>query len=314
MHQTIARSKRFEDLLDLQQHDLPYAFDSIFKREGFFARRLSVRKYKVLKNIDGRLRAMLEPGERVRFLTFGADLSFWESYFLGFAGYLTNRRAIVLTDRRILMVQIDWKERPKDLHTQIRYPSIESVKRSGIGNTVLRLDDGTKRVIQGMPKADRKLLMELSDNIRQVIERDGTGVEDLCPHCFAVVAERPARCAVCGGAFKSARTAALRSLVFPGLGDFYLGHWKFAIWETLIIGFIWLSMLLTILLPSPDYPVDPATSVVTAAMIVLFFHVPDALLTRYIGRKGIYPKGGRVGARVAVRHKAAARVTTGVGA
>lgn len=310
MHPTLARSNRFEDLLALDANDTPYAFDSIFRDDGWSARRLSKKKYKVLKNLDTRLRALLDEGERIRFLTFGSGVSFREQYFLGWAGHLLNYRAIVLTDRRILLVQIDWRERPRELHSQIRWPSIAGIKHTFLNTLKLRLNDGKQHIFQGVPRADRKLLEELSTKMSGVMKSDEGGMEQLCPHCFGVVAGRPARCPICGGGFKSARTAALRSLLFPGLGDFYLGHWKFAIWETLVAGFLWLGVLL----PDPNYVATAGYYAFIAGFLFLFVHVPDALITRYVARKGHYPADGTVGARVAVRRKMEARAAERAGA
>lgn len=310
MHPALVRSNRFQDLLDLDpaEHDAPYVFESIFRRDGWFARRLSKQKYKLLKRLDPRLRTMLEEGERVRFLTFGSRLAFWESYFLGVLGQLINRRAIALTDRRILLLQVDWRNRPRDMLAQIRYPSIDHIRRTFFGNLRFRLNDGRKHAFQGVPRSDRKLLHQLSDRMKTMVGSDAGGLEDLCPHCFGVVDGRPPRCALCGGPFKSPRTAALRSLLFPGLGDFYLGHWKFAIWETLFAAIMWVSLLM----PSGKIPPTPAQYAIIAAMIVLLVHVPDALATRYLARKGLYPAGGSIGARVSLRRRAQARAAAGV--
>lgn len=299
MHPTLARSQRFEDLLGLAQNDTPYSFDTIFRNDGFMARRLSKKKYRLLKRIDPRLRAILEPDERVRFLTVGAGLSFVESYFMGMFGHLLNYRALVLTDRRMLLVQIDWRERPKQLLEQIRWRTVDGIKRSIFGNLAVTLRDGTKRVFQGVPRADRKMLHELGDKMSDLMEPDIAGLETMCTHCFGVVDGHPERCATCGGAFKSARTAMVRSLLWPGLGDFYLGHWKFAIWESLVVAYVWANVAYLAL----DPMMTPGVLAVIVGFVWLFVHVPDAILTRYIARKGLYPKGGTIGSRVAMRKR-----------
>lgn len=286
MHPTLRRADRFEDLLALADDETPYVFSSIFSDAGFLARRLSKKKFKLLRRIDDRLRTMLGTGERVRFLTFGSGVSFWESYFMGAVAPLMNRRAIALTDRRIILLQIDWRDRPRELISQIRYGAIDRIKRTIIGNTLFRLKDGAKRVFTGVPKVDRKFLQNLSALVGEHVNTSrGGGMEELCPHCHAVVNGRPRQCAACGGGFKSTRNAVLLSLLFPGFGDMYLGHWKFAVFEILFAAIVWT----VVLLPDPQYPMNPVSLMIMGGIVVLFMHVPDAIATFYMARKGIYP-------------------------
>ena len=75
MHPTLSRADGYRDLLRLADNDTPYAFQSIFSDDGFRARRLSKKKFKLLRGIDEKLRGLLADGERVRFLTTGSELS-----------------------------------------------------------------------------------------------------------------------------------------------------------------------------------------------------------------------------------------------
>ena len=54
MATSIEMANRFEDLIDLQSHDMPYSFDKIFSTEGWGAKSLSKKKFKLLKKIDSR--------------------------------------------------------------------------------------------------------------------------------------------------------------------------------------------------------------------------------------------------------------------
>ncbi len=292
MHPTLSRANNYRDLITLEGHDAPYVYSAVFPSSNFRERSASRKRFKLLQRIDEELRAMLHEGERVYFLTSGIAISFWESYFLGLFMYYINRRAIVLTSERIMLLQINWRRRPGKLRTQIQYPAITRVTRTLLGHTKLRFQRGKSRVFTYIPKADRKVLAEVVERTQREqasLESGTSTIEDLCPHCYEVVSGRPAICPHCNKKFKSAARAGWLSLIFPGLGDLYIGHWKFAIGEIVVASLIWLVFLL----PDPTAkPLTGAELAVGALSIILVFHGIDALATWYIARRDIYPAGG----------------------
>jgi hypothetical protein len=285
MNPVMQQARRFEDLLAREQQDGPYAFNTLFDRRTWAARRRSRTKFRLLKLVDAKLQAMLEDGERVRYITQGCDVSFWESYVLAWLVYFLNRRAIVVTSRRILLLQVAWRDSPLELVAQLRYSAIVRVTRTFLGNTRLHLGNARTCVFAYVPKADRRFLQSLVKWTGQRMGQEHIGFEDLCSHCYTVVAGQPERCASCGGTFKSSRRAALLSLAFPGFGDWYLGHRKFALLEIVTAALIWL----VVLMPAPNETFTTLARLVMAVFVVLFVHGADALATRYIARKGLYP-------------------------
>ena len=106
-------ARSFRDLISVEA-DGSYRFSQIFSDQGWRARRRSKKTFKLLKKIDGALRAMLRDGEQAFFVSHGTvSLSFVEWYFLGWALHSLNRRAIILTNQRILLLQINWRQRPR---------------------------------------------------------------------------------------------------------------------------------------------------------------------------------------------------------
>jgi len=300
MHITEAR--RFEDLQERGADDAHFAFDRIFAGEGFRARRHSKKKFKLLKAVEPLLRRMLFEDEVVDFVTWGVQSSLMDAYFLGWVMYYLNRTAIVMTTHRIIMIRIDRKNRPRDLVRQLRYEAVDKVSRSWLGATVVKTKDRKKMVFEKLPKRDRRAIQQTLSEVPSDEPAGGSivdCVENLCPHCWAPVDGRPRSCENCGGTFKSARSAAVRSLMFPGLGDWYLGHRGFAVMEILGAGFLWLILLLAALVPDPELayeeagqPMDTATVgefLAAAAFIFIFVHGADAFVTGRIARAGIYP-------------------------
>lgn len=290
MHHTLENVDRVEELLQRLTDDLPYEYKSLFPVDGFWAKRASQKRLALLKRIDEALRPMLWPGERVMFLTSGVLVSFWESYFLGLPMYYLNRRALVLTNERLILVQIDSRRRPRELRSQVLLRAIAKVGSTLLGNTTLKLQAGKRYTIAYMQRRDRRSLSSLIESGRGQATKDGaaTAIEHLCPHCYAVVADHPDACPSCRGAFKSSKVAGLRSLLFPGLGDIYIGHWRFAIVEILVASVVWLSVLL----PDGEGAATAGDRLAAAPVVFLLLHVTDAIATRYVARKGHYPAVG----------------------
>lgn len=283
------QAKRFQDLLDHPDPGSPYDFPAIFASKTWAERRLSKRKFKLLKRIDPQVREMLAEDERVECVSWGTAVAFWESYWLGLVSYYLNQRALILTDRRVLLIQIDSRRRPKELRDQLRYQAIEQIKRTIWGYTKIRMRNGKTRLFSRVPRKDRAVLQQTLLDLRGKIGPDHRiqDIEHLCPHCFAVVERHPRACPSCGGAFKSSKRAVLLSLGFPGLGDLYLGHWKFGLFEALVALLFWVGLLI----PDPRYPRTWLDLLIGAVFLISLFHGTDAIGTRYIARKGIYPAG-----------------------
>ena len=290
MNPVMQQARSFDELLDREQQDGPYSFSTIFDNRTWQARRRSKLKFRLLQVIDAKLQSMLQEGERVRYVTQGCGVSFWESYFLGWVVYFLNRRAIVITNHRVLLLQIGSRNMPRELVAQLRYSAIARVSSTLLGNTKLHLGNGAVHVFAHVPKEDRRLLQSLVKWTGLKPGVDHAGFEDLCSYCYTVVDGQPERCGSCGGTFKSSLRAALLSLAFPGFGDWYLGHKTFALLEMASAALIWVAVL------KSDRPVTPVGRLVMAGLVVLFLHGVDALTTRHIARKGLYPDRSPSGA------------------
>jgi len=292
MHPSLRLVERFDELVTRQDSQLPYDFHAMFPSDGYWTRRASQKRLALLKKVDDALRAMLRPEERVLFLTQAVAHSFWESYFFGLPMYYLNRRAIALTTQRLLLMQIDSRRRPRALRSEVALGAIESFKRTALGNVILRVASGARQVFVSMRRRDRKGLIELAS---AAIASAGAAAESrirhLCPYCYQAVDEYPSECPNCKGAFKSWRKAGRLSLVFPGLGDIYLGHPSLAVAQVIVAGLFWLSIIAAIVFPDPKAPVQAADLVSTVIMGLLFLHGGSALWTFHIAKKGHYPAG-----------------------
>jgi hypothetical protein len=284
----------YEALLRVRDPRLPYRFDRIFQAEGLWARRLARRRLELLRRLEADLARMLEPGEQVEYVSWGIEYSFVEAYFLGIWHYLLNRRAVVLTDRRILLLQIDSRRRLRDLKYQVRLDAIRRFARRSFGYLCFELHGKKKVVLTGLPRADRKALRarieeRLQPDAGAQRPADGGGKQNLCPHCYRPVQGLPEQCGACRGAFKSGARAGWLSLALPGLGDLYLGHHLLGVFEILGALCAW-ALVLTALWPvQPEEPAGTGALLLVSAFVFAAVHGVDGLITRHTGRKGLYP-------------------------
>lgn len=281
------------DLAHIAHRDLPYRFDQIFSAQGFGAKRLEKKRLKLMKSIDERVRSFLAEGETVEFVSWGVDYSFAEHYFMGIWAQLMNRRAIILTNRRILLIQINSRNKVLQLKSQVRYTAITKFSKATLGYIGLVLRDKRTLYLTGVPRKDRK---QLKDRITARVEAmrmeaPAPGMEHLCPHCGHRVVGLPERCSKCARDFKSGARAGWLSLAWPGLGDIYLGHKALGVMEILGAAFAWVFIVLSLGLGdlAAGEGFDVTGAVVGAVLVFCFVHVPDSWITRRMGLKGIYP-------------------------
>jgi hypothetical protein len=298
----VQTAKRFEDLLSGAAEAAPYDYAMMFKADGFFAKQRSKNRFKLLKGIDAKLRRILRPGERVFFMTPGTTVSIGEHLFVGWVARYLNLRALVFTTDRVLLLAIGSSHKAEKLVSQIPYSAIASVKATWSGTCRIKLLSKQTFDFQGVPKDDRKFLAEfLADIVKGTnapFERV-QGLEHLCPHCYTMVPAHPAACPSCTGAFKLPNKAGWLSFIFPGLGDWYLGHRGFAVMEMISTGFLWLVLVIAQLLPAdpemaaanPEVPATGGGYWLTVALILLGAHGLDAVMTRHFALKGHHPHG-----------------------
>jgi hypothetical protein len=278
----------FRELLRDDVADERYVFREIFSDAGWRQRSLSKKRLKLLKRLAPALEEILWDDERVLFLTRGVMARFLEWYLLGWALYYLARRAIIVTDRRIVLLQINRRGKPGELVSQIDESAVAEVASTFTGYTKIAFRNGGHVLFAGVPRPERKRLAELTAALSSApapMKSLRGDVQHLCPHCFVEVADWPRACPECGGALKSPTKAGWLSLVLPGAGDLYLGHRGFAAFELFIAALTWMGLIAL----ASDPTIGPAGYMFVVAFTVLLIHGADALATRYIARKGLHP-------------------------
>jgi len=118
---------------------MPYMFDTMFSAEGRRAKSSSRKRFKTLKTIDSDLREVLHEDEKVYFLAkneVNSALDNLRSSFLrvGLFALSQNRRVVLLTTERILLLRIGRKDKLTKLKSQMRYAAIQRVSSTSFAN------------------------------------------------------------------------------------------------------------------------------------------------------------------------------------
>jgi hypothetical protein len=274
---------------------LPVDPASLFPEgDGFFARRSKARRAGLLAGIADVLARALAPGETLRWAARGYRYAAGEFYFAGWAAYHHNQTALVLTDRRLLLVQVGSRGKAADIKNQVPLAAIRGARGRSLGGFGIALADGTRLAFIGLPRADRRRLEALLP--RSEGPRSATpSLEHLCPACLRPVPGRVGTTPQCPDPacripFRDPRRAARLSALVPGLGDLYLRHHVFGALEFLgSMLFLGLAAGMAALAFA-----DPTNEKVLLAAILGFFaivgpRVVDYFLTLHMGRKGLVP-------------------------
>lgn len=270
----------------------PHVFQA---EEIFFSTRprTSRARIKAARALIPVLKQALEPEERVRFISAGGyTYEIWEHVFgAGAWAIYVNGTSLVLTDRRLLLFNVTHRSRsPKDIKNAISLSDIKSVRRLA-GTLTFRLRDNTKVRVAALPFADAK---ELRSRLQRESENpmrsltplvSGKGLlQHLCPACCKPVANVNApQCASCRAEFRSGRTAALRSLLLPGLGDIYLKHTVLGTLELIGSAMLWLIFLNVLFF-------GEGGAIISIFFVLAIANGTDYFVTKAMARKGIVAK------------------------
>jgi predicted Zn finger-like uncharacterized protein len=264
-----------------------YAMSEILKpnRRGNYRTRLNKLKLKILTAVKPTLDQLVKEDEKIMRIAGGTAYFPIEIFFgNGIFTMLYNRYAVVATNRRLVMINTNHRmTKPGHYLFQMGYDEIKKVSR-GLFRTSLSLTrkKGKRRIFTSIKMA---FTAELQSYIKPLITQGQTMPqgyvldENLCPSCYAGLPAGLDKCTVCHAAFKTAKSATLRSLLLPGWGDLYLGHRFLGCCElagSLIVWSIVLGML-----------AEGGTENVGITLFLLaFYNGFDALLTRHMARKG----------------------------
>jgi hypothetical protein len=276
-----------EELKALLPVSIAVRFEEMFPnvRNGRIKRR-DRKRAEMLRKAEPVLQRALNPMEVVRFATNGVRQLTWWLLTAGSMNPFANRTTLVLTDRRVLLIHTDSKQRPRLFANQL---PLERIRSTSGRNSYIFIRSGREQLMfHGVKRSEARQLKGL---LESTATKKG-GWQNLCPRCFIATDDAPLSCAKCGEVFKSPKRAALRSLLFPGLGDFYLGYRKYAMVEIIGASLLWALFLSTLVPAIMAKGLDGVLVAGPLLGLLALIHIGDALLTRAKAMTGLHSKDG----------------------
>ncbi len=261
------------------------AFEEIFSpaTRGGYRNRKNKFKVKILMAVSEVLDKIIKEGERV--MRIGKGTAYYPAELLFGNGWLTmmyNHYAILATDQRILLINVNSRMKGTTHYLfQVLYEDIRKVKRGILfGSMVLDRIRSKRRVLTQVKRYISKELKDFITDRKEYVKGEPEAVlECICPSCFIPLEKGLTECPSCEAAFKTPKNATLRSLLLPGLGDFYLGHRALGAAELMGSLMVWTYALLLVYHGQKD-------GLFVAVLVLLFYNCTDAVVTYFMAKKG----------------------------
>lgn len=195
------------------------------------SRSLRKRAEKLITRLEGPLSKLLQPDELVLYVApVRSPASAIDQLTFGWYIYIVTRSVLVFTNHRIFHFPLRSNDTWRRMVRSVSYGDISEARTKGWLSRVLLLTyrNGEKEKYWGLQRRDarkmRSLLAELMPQAASRLTARG-GIVSLCPDCSAELTPRVYNCVRCGLRFKDEQTMLRRSLLIPGGGYFYTGHW-----------------------------------------------------------------------------------------
>lgn len=242
---------------------------------------LETKQRKLLSKVGPLVRAVLEPDEKVLFLTEATSpFSVLEWLTTGWIITTVKRCVLAATDRRLLHMPAKADLTHKLSISEVRYADLQEAKVSSFlgGKLTLTYRDGKKETFINMRGA-------AAARLRQILEgRTGHGQtmamasqrRYLCPRCARPLEKDVTSCPNCNLAFKTMAQAVKYSILLPGGGYFYTGHPVLGLLDALTETFLTFFFLFSLYLVFSGDPDGVGMSAAFGVLLVL-----EKLLTVY---------------------------------
>jgi hypothetical protein len=101
----------------------------------------------------------------------------------------------------------------------------------------------------------------------------------LCPSCLSMLTPGIYRCERCGVAFKDEKTMVRRSLLIPGGGYFYTGHWFLGLGDFLAEAYLLILLIVFLAAALAPTPASPGQESLTSREVWIAAGIIAAILS-----------------------------------
>ncbi len=272
-------------------------------RKGKEKRGIRRRAETALAKLKGTLAAVLEPDEAVLCIARAqAPMTIADQLTLGYYVYYVTASLLVFTNRRMLDFHLDVGSfgRWKWTHglRAVRWGDVHQAAVKGwlTRGLEFKYRNGKKETYHLARWSDANKIKMLVPSLLHGSAGEASpaqGMVSLCPDCYAVLAERADECNGCQLRFKTTKEMIWRSVLFPGGGYFYTGHWSLGILDALVESFLLLGVVLWAAVAAGfaqpfREPLEPQAASSEALASLVFFVVIlaiEKLFTIYHGKR-----------------------------
>ena len=222
-----------------EQAPRPGSFNGVAIREdtiytnhkGEESKGIRKRAEKALEKLAEPLRRVLQGDETILFVAHClAPVNILEQLTMGWYIRQATSSVVVLTNRRLLHFLVKSNGGWKKVLRGLAWGDVEQACVKGWLHPALELKyrNGKKESYWNLSRDDGRKIMMLIPAILAAGALESTAAQapvSLCPGCLSPLSPRVYQCSRCGLAFKDEATLVRRSLLIPGGGYFYVGHW-----------------------------------------------------------------------------------------
>jgi len=202
--------------------------------KGIEKKGIKKRQLTLLKKLEFLPRFLKSDEEIYLVTTACSPISIMEHLTTGAIVFYIKRSLLVFTNKRIIHVPTTLGYNFRHSIAQIQYNDIKDIRLVWGALKIQYANKKKERFLQ----IGRKERAKIRQFIRKLkLDREASKHQQryhICPSCMRSLKKSEFRCAACGLEFKSSGRAQLLSLVIPGGGYFYTGHWFLGVMDFIV--------------------------------------------------------------------------------
>ncbi|HQK99614.1 MAG TPA: hypothetical protein PK090_02515 [Smithellaceae bacterium] len=213
---------------------LPFERDVIFSdHQNNYKKRIEKRQTKLLSKLSF-LKPFLKEGEKILLVTTGCSpMSLLEQFLTGWIVFYLKQSMFVFTNKRIFHIPTKSGNKYRNSVAHIPYEHCRSIEIKG-RSLVVTYQNDKKEKFYYMAWSEKKKIRALLQTAPTASAPGRKAARmHLCPRCTAELIENKYTCPNCHLEFKNAAVGKKVSILYPGGGYFYTGHWFLGIGDAL---------------------------------------------------------------------------------